>query len=140
MEELQQGGRVRLLGVSNVSLEQLAILHGQATVKPAFVQNRCYASVGWDREVRAFCRDHGLRYQGFSLLTANRRELAQPAVQRIVARSGRTLPEVVFRFALEVGMIVLTGTSSAEHMQEDLGCETVVLEPEELRTIERIAG
>lgn len=38
---------------------------------PAFVQNRCFARLGWDRAVRAFCRDRKIVYRGFSLLTAN---------------------------------------------------------------------
>ena len=76
MEELHGEGRARLLGVSNVSLAQLSTLCQEASVAPAFVQNRCYARTGWDRDVRALCRDRGIVYQGFSLLTANRRELA----------------------------------------------------------------
>src|SRR5690606_24175157 len=54
MEALHDSGRVRLLGVSNVTLEQLQTLHGRARVKPRFVQNRCYADRGWDRRIRDF--------------------------------------------------------------------------------------
>ncbi|MBI4951119.1 MAG: aldo/keto reductase [Myxococcales bacterium] len=140
MEELAASGKARLLGVSNVSPEQLVLLLRGARVKPAFVQNRCFARSGWDREVRAVCRDHGLLYQGFSLLTANGRELAAPAVGRIVARTGRTLPEVVFRFALALGIIPLTGTSRPEHMRADVACDSFALEPAELRALEDIAG
>src|SRR5262249_8771482 len=63
MEELQRERRVTLLGVSNVSLEQLAMLCDEAKVAPAFVQNRCYARFGWDREVREFARPRGILYQ-----------------------------------------------------------------------------
>src|SRR4051794_29666060 len=52
METLHDSGRARLLGVSNVSLEQLQRLCEQARVLPRFVQNRCYAARGWDRAVR----------------------------------------------------------------------------------------
>jgi hypothetical protein len=48
MEALHDGGRARLLGVSNFTLEQLQRLCDQALVPPRFVQNRCYASRGWD--------------------------------------------------------------------------------------------
>src|ERR1700722_9738068 len=59
MRHQRDAGRTRLLGVSNVSLrhlEQMAAAGGEA---PAFVQNRCYASMGWDREVRLFCSELG---------------------------------------------------------------------------------
>ncbi len=68
----RNAGRTRLLGVSNVSLEQLERMEEAHAEGPAFVQNRCYARLGWDRDVRAFCRDREIIYQGFSLLTANK--------------------------------------------------------------------
>jgi diketogulonate reductase-like aldo/keto reductase len=140
MEAVQRSGRARLIGVSNVTLEQLRRLHHDSEVRPAFVQNRCYARTGWDREVRAFCRAHDIAYQGFSLLTANAREIQQPAVAAIARRAGRTLPQVVFRFALQVGMIPLTGTSSEVHMREDLAAFDFELDDDEVRTIERCGG
>jgi diketogulonate reductase-like aldo/keto reductase len=138
MEELTREGRVRLLGVSNVSLEQLALLCASERIAPAFVQNRCYASHGWDRGVRAFCRARGIVYQGFSLLTANGAELAAPQVQAIARRLGATVPQVVFRFALAAGMLPLTGTSDREHMAQDLASAQLALAPDELATLEGI--
>jgi diketogulonate reductase-like aldo/keto reductase len=118
MSELQAGGQARQLGISNVSLEQLETLCERG--RPAFVQNRCYARDGWDREVREFCRKNGIVYQGFSLLTANRRELQSPAVTSVAVRTGGTIPQVIFSFARRVGMLPLTGTSDPRHMKEDL--------------------
>jgi diketogulonate reductase-like aldo/keto reductase len=138
MEELHAEGRVRLLGVSNVSLEQLRTACTEAKVAPAFVQNRCYARTGWNRDVRAFCREHGIVYQGFSLLTANRRELAGPVAQAIAARTGATIPQVVFRFALAAGMLPLTGTCDPVHMREDLAAVRVDLSPADVDAMERI--
>lgn len=140
MEELQRSGRVGLIGVSNVSAEQLATLCQIAEVRPAFVQNRCYARFGWDRDVRAVCRTEGVVYQGFSLLTANRAELASADVQRIAADHGKTVPQVVFRFALQLGMICLTGSTSPEHLREDLAVYGFELSGEEVARIERISG
>jgi diketogulonate reductase-like aldo/keto reductase len=130
---------VRLLGISNVSLEQLEQLCGEARVQPSFVQNRCYAVLGWDHDVRAFCTQRGIVYQGFSLLTANRNVLARPELARIAAGHGRSVNQMIFRFALDVGMLPLTGTSDANHMREDLGVVDFRLSPDEVRLIERIA-
>jgi len=140
MEELQRHGRVGLIGVSNVSAEQLATLCQLAEVRPAFVQNRCYARFGWDRDVREICRAEGIVYQGFSLLTANRAELASAEVRRIAAEHGKTVSQVIFRFSLQLGMICLTGTTSSEHMREDLAVYGFELSPEDVQTIERISG
>jgi diketogulonate reductase-like aldo/keto reductase len=140
MEGLYDSGRVRLLGVSNVSLEQLQRLCEQARIMPRFVQNRSYASRGWDRGVREFCAAHGLVYQGFSLLTANRGVLAHPEVARIARQHGRSAAQVVFRFALEVGVVPLTGTADAGHMREALEVFDFRLEPGAVERIEGLAG
>lgn len=138
MEAIHSSGRARMLGVSNVSLEQLDQLCQRADVLPRFVQNRCYATLGWDRGVRAFCADQGIVYQGFSLLTANREALVHPELVRIAQRHGRTASQIVFRFALDVGMLPLTGTTSADHMRADLDVATFRLDADEVARIDRL--
>jgi diketogulonate reductase-like aldo/keto reductase len=132
-------GRTRALGVSNVAIWHLEQMIASGAEPPAFVQNRCFARLGWDYEVRAFCRERKIVYQGFSLLTANPEVLGHPLVARIAARAGATRPQVVFRFALAVGMLPLTGTSSAEHMRQDLASRDLALSDDEVRAIESLA-
>ena len=129
---------VRFLGVSNVELDQLELICEQSTVRPSFVQNRCFARTMWDRDVRLFCRAHGIIYQGFSLLTANLTELRSAAFRDIVLRSGHTPAQVVFRFAIQVGMLPLTGTTDPAHMREDLGALDFELPAAEIERMERL--
>jgi diketogulonate reductase-like aldo/keto reductase len=138
MEAIHQSGRARLIGVSNFSLDQLQALCRDARVRPRFVQNRCYAALGWDLDVRRFCAASGLVYQGFSLLTANRKTLAHPELARIADRHGRSASQIIFRFALDVGILPLTGTTDPAHMQADLEVFDFRLAPEEVERIERI--
>jgi diketogulonate reductase-like aldo/keto reductase len=140
MEAIHDSGWARLLGVSNVSLDQLKALCQDARIRPRFVQNRCYAVLGWDYAVRKFCAANEIIYQGFSLLTANREATADGEFARIAKRHNRTISQIVFRFALEVGMIPLTGTTDADHMQADLEVFDFQLEPEEVQRIVRIAA
>lgn len=139
MEALAKAGKTRLLGLSNVSLEQLAAFVELASVPIAFVQNRCYARTGWDRDVRSLCRHEGIVYQGFSLLTANERELRAPRVRSIAARLGASVPELVFGFAHRIGMLPLTGTTDPAHMRQDLGSFALALDPADVDTLERVA-
>jgi diketogulonate reductase-like aldo/keto reductase len=136
MEVTHDSGQARMLGVSNFQIKQLQQLWQEASVRPRFVQNRCYASLGWDRQVREFCRTHDVVYQGFSLLTANRQILTADQLVQIAARHRRTIPQIVFRFAIQIGMIPLTGTSDAEHMQADLEVFDFRLEPAEVAWIQ----
>jgi len=140
MTKERDAGRTRLLGVSNISLrhlEQMAAVHSEA---PAFVQNRCYARLGWDRDVRLFCRERKIVYQGFSLLTANVEVLRHPVVASLAARENATPAQVIFAFAHAVGMLPLTGTSNSEHMKQDLASASLTLSPDEVSTIESLTG
>ena len=139
MEEIHDSGRARLLGVSNVTLDQLQSLCQEARVRPRFVQNRCYAGREWDRLIREFCAANEMIYQGFSLLTGNRDVMSRPELIQIAKRHGRSVSQIVFRFALDVGMLPLTGTTNAEHMRSDLDVFDFHLDPAELHTIERMA-
>ena len=140
MEHIHASGRARLLGISNVSLEQVQALCNGARVRPRFVQNRCYAARGWDRNIREYCTANGIHYQGFSLLTANRGEMGRPLLLRMAKRHGRTVAQVIFRFALDVGMIPLTGTTDAAHMQAALEAFDFRLDEAEVKAIENMAG
>lgn len=143
MSELAKAGRAGSLGISNASRDQIAALCAMATSeglpRPAFVQNRCYARAGWDRDVRALCQREGIVYQGFSLLTANPHALTSAAVARAAARRGVAATAIVFRFALDVGMLPLTGTTDLVHMRDDLAVPSLEpLDEAERRAIENI--
>jgi diketogulonate reductase-like aldo/keto reductase len=136
MEILYDAGRVRFLGVSNFAPDQLVTLLRAARVRPTFVQNRCYASRGWDASVRAICTREGVIYQGFSLLTANERVIRSSLVHDIARRHQRAPAQVILRFALQLGMIALTGTINPQHMADDLAVYEFTLTSAEVNAIE----
>ncbi|HVE41121.1 MAG TPA: aldo/keto reductase [Planctomycetota bacterium] len=138
IEELYQAGKTKMIGASNVSAEQLALLCSKAKVKPMLVQNRCFAVMGWDYEVRKLCAQHDVVYEGFSLLTANQEFFGAPELHAIAQRVGAGVAQVIFRFAQQVGMLPLTGTTNPQHMKEDLACDRFTLTPEELQQVETI--
>jgi diketogulonate reductase-like aldo/keto reductase len=140
MVKERDAGRTRLLGVSNVSLRHLQQMEATGSEAPAFVQNRCFARLGWDRAVRAYCRARNIVYQGFSLLTANPEVLRHPLVGRIAARLQATPAQVVFSFSRAVGMLPLTGTTDPEHMKQDLARGALTLSADEIQAIESLAG
>ncbi len=140
MVKERDAGRTRRLSVSNVRLWHLERMVAAGAETPDFVQNRCFARLGWDREIRAFCMGQGIVYQGFSLLTANPEVLHDRLVAGIAARCRATPAQVVFRFARAVGMLPITGTSDAEHMKQDLASRELALSADEVRAIESLVG
>ena len=109
MEAVAKSGRAKFLGVSNISAPRLLELIENSKVKPRFVQNRCFARFGWDKEVRDICGKHGVLYQGFSLLTANQTELSSPTVSALARRYEKSVPQIVFRFCLQLNGDLFNG-------------------------------
>lgn len=136
MEEIHAKSKTRFLGVSNVNLSQLKQLWEGAKVKPRFAQIRCYARTAWDREVRNYCAEKNIMYQGFSLLTANKDVLNGSKVQKIAERLNATPSQVIFSFSRQVGMLPLTGTTDPVHMKQDLESLSITLSAEDLKAIE----
>ena len=130
----QEAGRAHALGVSNVTLPQLKQM-SQCGPLPAFVQNRCLARFGWDREVREFCQAENIVYQGFWLLTGNADTLQTPALASIAGVRQVTRSQILFAFARAIGILPLTGTSQAGHMKEDLASLAIELSPDELKLL-----
>lgn len=135
IESLYDSGKTKIIGISNVSAEQLSLLCTKARHKPMVVQNRCYAAFGWDQAVREICRANQIIYQGFSLLTANSGIFTEPNLRALAAKYQTGLAQVVFRFAQQVGMLPLTGTTNLQHMKDDLQSDRFTLLPEEINQI-----
>jgi diketogulonate reductase-like aldo/keto reductase len=121
LEVIVQGGGAHQLGISHCYLlEDLEALYRAATVKPALVQNRFHAANGYDREIRAFCRAHGMIYQSFWTLTANRHLLEHRVMKMLAEQYARTPAQLLFRYLTQQDVVPLTGTRSVQHMREDL--------------------
>ena len=140
MRAERDAGHTRLLGVSNISLDQLQRMESSHPEMPAFVQNRCFARFGWDREVRKFCKERDIVYQGFSLLTANQELVQHPAFVELSKKLNATPAQVVFAFARSVGMLPLTGTSNPDHMKQDLVSLALEIPSDVVSALDSIAG
>jgi diketogulonate reductase-like aldo/keto reductase len=132
-------GRTRFLGVSNVSLHHFEQMVAAGAELPTVVQNRCFARLGWDRDVRMFCKERKIVYQGFSLLTANPEVVQHPMIRDIADRAHVTSAQVLFSLAHRIGILPLTGTSNAEHMRQDLASRALALSPQIVQAIDLLA-
>ncbi len=136
MGAIVKSGGIKQLGISNCyELETLEALYQSAEIKPVIIQNRFYANTGYDRAIRAFCKEHGIIYQSFWTLTANPQVLADNSVQSMATKYGRSAAQVFFRYLSQIGIVPLTGTTSASNMLEDLSIFDFELNSEECDTI-----
>lgn len=121
MEAIHDRGGARQLGISNCYDPALfQRLYQETRVKPSVLQNRFYADTGYDKELRAFCRERGIVFQSFWTLTANPQILRSRVVQELARTYRKTEAQIFFRYLTQTGIVPLTGTTSDQHMQEDL--------------------
>jgi diketogulonate reductase-like aldo/keto reductase len=140
MRKERDAGRTQFVGVSNVSLDHLQQMEAAGLELPSSVQNRCFARLGWDREVRAFCGTRRIVYQGFSLLTANREVLGHASFADVATQLEATAAQLVFALARAIGILPLTGTSNPEHMRQDLASVELTLPPDLVKAMEGMVG
>src|SRR5215467_6272066 len=140
MEDAADEGLVGLLGISNIAADQLKALLCGARIRPTFVQNRCLVRASWDHEMYTLCQKESIIYQAFSLLSGNRQALVKPCVTEIAHHYNKTVPQIVYRLAFELGMLPLTGTTDVAHMRDSLDIFDFTLTHDEIQTLLALRG
>jgi diketogulonate reductase-like aldo/keto reductase len=136
MEKIQKTGGARQLGISNCyDTQVIRSLYADASVKPAVVQNRFYKETAYDADLRHWCSNHGVIYQSFWTLTANPHIIASNTVRTIAQKYKKTEVQIFFRYLSQSGIVPLTGTSSEQHMREDLSIFDFELSSEDLKNV-----
>ncbi|MFM2005203.1 MAG: hypothetical protein RLZZ09_858, partial [Pseudomonadota bacterium] len=137
MEAIVEAGGARQIGISNCyQPELLEDLYQTARIKPAVLQNRFYPQTGYDRQLRDFCRQNRIVYQSFWTLTANAAILAQDAVLDLAQRYQRSPAQIFYRYLTQIGIVPLIGTTSNQHMREDLAIFEFELLPTECESLD----
>jgi diketogulonate reductase-like aldo/keto reductase len=136
MERIQEVGGARQLGISNCyNTEVLKSLFADADVKPAVVQNRFYQETGYDVQLRDWCSHHEIIYQCFWTLTANPHILADNVLRAMSRKFKKTEAQIFFRYLNQSGIVPLTGTTSEQHMIEDLSIFEFELPDEDIQAL-----
>ena len=137
LEQFNREGFAKTLGVSNVNFQTFERLWNESTVKPGIVQNRFYNKTGYDREMRAFCRSHGVAYQGFWTITGNRNVVSGPVVAEIASRIPASRRSACTTGPSCSSVVVLDGTKSTITCAKTWACSSSSWTP---RTSPRSTG
>jgi aryl-alcohol dehydrogenase-like predicted oxidoreductase len=143
LAELQAKGMIRHLGLTSVRAEYLA--QAQEIAPVVAVQNRY--GVGYGRvndEILRVCGEQGIAFVPYFALTAQAREAggltSHEAIEEIAGRYGATPAQVRLAWALQRGdhVLVIPGTSSARHLEENLQAGSIHLSPDDITTLDNI--
>jgi diketogulonate reductase-like aldo/keto reductase len=139
MEEIHRAGGARQLGISNCyDIDVMRFLYDEAKVKPALVQNRFYKDTSYESGLRRWCAENGVIFQSFWSLTANGHILGSSVLSDLSARYSKTPAQIFFRYLSQAGIVPLTGTTSRQHMRDDLAIFDFTLTAEDFQQVEAL--
>jgi diketogulonate reductase-like aldo/keto reductase len=119
LEGIHADGRARSIGVSNFLEPHLLELLGAAKQVPAVNQIEVSPFLQ-RRDVRALCAQHGIVVEAYSPLTHGRR-LDHPVVKDVARRAGRSVAQVLLRWGLQQGLVVLPKSVKPTRIVENGG-------------------
>ena len=138
LENLYARKLVRAIGVSNYDAANINENISAGTIPPAVNQIRLNPFV-YDKGLVGFCQARGVAVEAYSPLTRARR-LDHPLVRTIASSHGRSPAQVLIRWALQHGTIVIPKSSRRERIVENARVFDFELSPDEIETLDRLSG
>ena len=137
MERAVAEGKIRSLGVSNFYIEEMTEFLPQVNIKPALVQNEIHPYYQ-ESEVIDFMHEQGITVQGwypFGGRGHTAEMLGDETINQIAQAHGRTAAQVILRWNLQKGVVVIPGSSNPDHIRENLDVFDFALTDEEMERI-----
>jgi len=133
-EKLHADGRVRAIGVSNFQPAHLERLLGSSDVVPAVNQVELHPYLQ-QAEVRAFDEKHGIATEAWSPLAKGGSLLGEPAIAELAVKHGRTPAQIVLRWHLQLGNVVIPKSATPSRIAENFDVTGFTLTEEDMATL-----
>jgi diketogulonate reductase-like aldo/keto reductase len=133
----RDAGRARAVGVSNFSLREIDALREAVGVPPAVNQVRWAPSL-YDAAVERGHRERGVVLEGYSPFKST--DLRDPVLVEIAEAHGVTPSQVVLRWHLEHGVVVIPKSSHRDRIAQNFAVLDFSLAPDEVARIDALAG
>ena len=139
-QEFRAEGRVRTLGVCNFLPEHLDRLHEETGEYPAVNQIELHPT--WQqREVVDYCKAHSIAVEAYSPMARGADlNAGNGTIERIAAAHGVTPAQVILRWHIENGTIIIPKSAHVERQKQNLDLFGFVLTPEEHAAIDALDG
>lgn len=134
MERLYKEGRIRAIGVTSFWNERLADLFNCNEVKPAV--NQIETNV-WNQKwaEEAFMKEQGIQHEAWAPFAEGSPGFSNPFLQQIAQKYGKTTGQVMLRWLLQRGIVVIPKSVHKERMQENIDVFDFTLSDEDMQAI-----
>jgi diketogulonate reductase-like aldo/keto reductase len=133
MEELLASGKCRAIGVSNFTIRHLETLMKQSSTVPAVNQVE-FSPYLYQKALLDYCNSKGIQLEAYSPLTRGNK-LDNPALSSIAAKYGKSPAQVLIRWSLQSGLVVIPKASSLKHLKENAAVFDFELSKEDMKTL-----
>ena len=133
LEQLMADGRVRSIGVSNFEVEHLERLDNETDITPALNQVELHPEFPQE-ELRAYHESHGIVTEAWGPLGQNKGLLDDARVVDVAEKKGRTPAQVVLRWHIQLGNVVIPKSVTPHRIQENIGVFDFELDDEDMET------
>lgn len=121
MERFVEAGKIRSLGLSNWYIQELEEFLPQVTITPALIQNEIHPYYQ-ENDVIPYIQDLGIVVQGWYPLGGRGHTaelLGDPVISEIAAAHGVSSAQVILRWNLQKGVVVIPGSGNPDHIKEN---------------------
>jgi diketogulonate reductase-like aldo/keto reductase len=136
MERVLADGKARAIGVSNYTVGHLEELLARANEPPAVNQVELHPFLT-QPELRRFCAAHGIAVEAYAPLVKARR-MDHPVLRRIAERHRRTPAQVLVRWALEHGLVVIPKSVRPERIRENADVFGFALDAQDVAALDAL--
>lgn len=135
LAQMREEGLIRHLGLSNIDTAHLA--EAQRIAPVAAVQNHFHAGKRDDSDLLAACEDAHVAFVPFFPLGGGMTDLAATAIQQVADRHGASVHQIALAWLLAISpnTLVIPGTSSLDHLAQNVAAGDIVLTDEDLATL-----
>ena len=133
LETIKSEGKARTIGVSNYTIRHLEGMRKYASEMPAVNQVELHVFLQ-QPELVEYCRDNGIVLEAYSPL-AHGKDMANETVQELADKYGKSYAQIMLRWCIEEGMVVLPKSVTPSRIQENIALFDFELTSDDLQAL-----
>lgn len=137
LEDLYLQGRVKAIGVSNFSINQLKEILNDCRIRPMVNEIECHPMLQ-QKELRRFCKDNGIQLIAHTPTGKMRTLIKESCIKEIANKYSKSITQVILRWHYQLGDVSIPNSLNPEHAKENLDIFNFELSDLEMEAIEKI--
>lgn len=138
MEKAYKEGKIRSLGLSNFSIDQIQEILDQCEIRPVVMQIEAHPYYV-NEELKEFCERNGIRLQAwYPLGHGNSGLFNEPLFKELALKYHKSVSQIILRWHIQMGICPMPGSKSHEHILENIDLFDFDLTDDEMKQIEKL--